>query len=453
MIKIVSHALFRVRGISRGFGLSCTLCMGACGAESSDPVPAEEVVKPPPAEPKVVAKPVPMKVRKKAHKAKGDASAQGKSYRRFLKKGRKQVRAGKVEAGIKTFRGALHLDPNNARLLGELGFAALKLSDYVLARRASRDCVRHSHDLKVSGSCYYNLGRALEAEEDIAGAAEAYRQSLVARPDNKIVKRRLAELGEAAAAKEQEQEAATACGGISCDPAESVEALCERLQARVRSMAGLESEGEEAACEVAARQAVDGERLKEVALLLVEDPDGLGEAWYFLAMKGEGGWVNAGEIGYLYNPGVFGISEEAEVEVSVEDTIPGGDPEVVVELRLTRADTDMDIGEYEFVDRKQRTICELHSKGASCYGPIPLSYSFSREFDPETAEEGVRPDPSLPIQVSYDFEIREPSAGKIEVKLIEHEGKVPEEITSLIDRVYDIREFPGVDLDGFSPSW
>ncbi|HFE45849.1 MAG TPA: hypothetical protein ENJ18_10235, partial [Nannocystis exedens] len=289
MIKNDRYALVLTGGFAHGLSLASILGIAACNGQTPAPAPTEEVAKTPPAEPEVAAVPVPMTVRKKAQKAKGDASAQGKSYRRFLKKGRKQVRAGKVEAGIKTFREALSLDPNNARLLGELGFAALKLSDHALARRASRDCVRHSHDPKISGSCYYNLGRALEAEEDKVGAAEAYRQSLLARPDNKIVARRLDELGDAATAKEAEQQASVRCGGISCDPSESVEALCLRLQVRVADMAGLEGEGEEAACEIAARQSVDGEELKEVALLLVEDPDGFGEAWYFLAMKSGAG--------------------------------------------------------------------------------------------------------------------------------------------------------------------
>ncbi len=406
----------------------------------------------PPKEPVVAAKPAPMKVHKKAQKAKGDASAQGKSYRRLLKKGRKQVRAGKVEAGVKTFREALALDPNNARLLGELGFAALKLSDHALARRASRDCVRHSLDPKISGSCYYNLGRALEAEEDLAGAAEAYRQSLLARPGNKIVVQRLDELADAGSLKGSDQPALARCGGISCEPEESVEALCVRLQARVRKMAGLGGEGEEAGCEVAARQVIDGNDLKEVALLLVEDSDGLGEAWYYLAMKSSTGWINASEIGYLYNPGVFGISEEAEVEVSIEDLIPGGDLEVVVELRINHADSDMSVAEEVFIRREQRTICELGSEGPSCYGPIPLAYSFSREFVPEIAEDGVRPDPALPIQMSYDLEVSYPAPGKIEVKLVDHQGSVPAGVSSLVGRTHEIRELPELDIDDLASS-
>lgn len=143
-----------------------------------------------PAQAKVVEK-KPLE-RKKVDKAK--AKKQSSTFRELLGKGRAQVKSGKYKEGVATFEKALEIDPNNARALSELGWAAFKGEDLERAETATRASIRNSRDSNISGASLYNLGRIHEKRGENDQAATAYERSLQVRPGNKIVTKRLADL-------------------------------------------------------------------------------------------------------------------------------------------------------------------------------------------------------------------------------------------------------------------
>lgn len=123
-----------------------------------------------------------------------EAQAMSKAFKKLLNSGRSSVKAGKYAEGIADFEAARKIDPNNARVLSELGWAALKSEDLEGAERYTRESIRFALDAKVSGASYYNLGRIHEAREETDAAATAYARSLEVRPGNEIVAQRLADL-------------------------------------------------------------------------------------------------------------------------------------------------------------------------------------------------------------------------------------------------------------------
>lgn len=122
------------------------------------------------------------------------AKKQSESFRALLAKGRKEVKSGKFADGMASFEKALEIDPNNARALSELGWAAFKNKDLERAESATRASIRNSRENSVSGASLYNLGRIHEERGENDQAATAYTRSLEVRPGNKIVAQRLADL-------------------------------------------------------------------------------------------------------------------------------------------------------------------------------------------------------------------------------------------------------------------
>lgn len=109
----------------------------------------------------------------------------------LLEKGRAQVKRGEYDAAIGSYQEALLIDPNHARLLSELGWAAFKGKQFELAEQATRLSVRHANSPSIKGASLYNLGRIAEARTQPKLAASHYRASLEARPHNTTVIARL----------------------------------------------------------------------------------------------------------------------------------------------------------------------------------------------------------------------------------------------------------------------
>lgn len=117
--------------------------------------------------------------------------AQMKLVRDALREGRTLVQADKLKQGIAAFERALEVNPHDARVLSEVGWAAFKDQQLDRALDATRQSVALTLDPSVKGASLYNLGRIYEERGERDRAAQAYKQSLEVRPGNKIVKARL----------------------------------------------------------------------------------------------------------------------------------------------------------------------------------------------------------------------------------------------------------------------
>ncbi len=380
-------------------------------------------------------------VKASAKRVKGDAKVVSRRYRKLLRQGRKEVKSGDLDKGIATFREALKDDPNNATLLGELSFAALKKGKYKLAARAARDCQRHARDVQNQGACAYNLGRALEEQGDLDGAAAAYLQSLEVRPGNKTVEARLAALG-----KTPPPSKVVRCGGLPCKAQENTSKLCSVLKRHAAENAGMGGDGEYT-CKTTASKKVKTGPVSMVGLFEVVSPNNY-EAFYYLAMQGPDGWLPAATVGYVYNPGAFGIFEDGSFRMGLKDIVKGGSPEVVVRTTIDRHDTDMGFAEEEDVTVVVETICAFEDKATVCYGPLSLEYTYERVNIPELLEEAdMKPNPGLPRKEAYAFDVKYTEAGKVEIT--HKRGKLSPSLMKTVG-VHDLKSLPETHLDVFS---
>lgn len=127
-----------------------------------------------------------------ANRTKGPMPA---AYRDALHTGRKLAAAGQWPKAADSFRAALAAVPDDPRALSELSWALFQAKDPG-ARAVAEQAVKVGRN-NVKAASLYNLGRILEAAGDAPGAANAYRESIVMRP-NKTVAQHLAKVDPAA---------------------------------------------------------------------------------------------------------------------------------------------------------------------------------------------------------------------------------------------------------------
>lgn len=376
-------------------------------------------------------------IKSDAVKIKGDLKVASNRYRTLLNSGRKKVRGGDIQGGIADFVEALKDDPNDPKLLGELSYAAIQAGDYDRAISAAQLCTRQRQEPRNEGACWYNLGLAWEKKGDNEKAAQAYQQSLAVRPSSKPVEDRLAALG--GGSPPPAPGSSPACGGFGCPPAPSLNALCERLRGALSEQNGQEEEGSE--CSSVASRKVNSGGLETVAILDVRVGN-IGEEYYVLAMKDAEGWRPAGTLAYVYNPGAFGIYEEATINISLRDVLPGEPVEVIADVRLNRHDTDMGIAEYEDLLVHNWVICSYEDGTPTCLPAIPRAYDYTRERDEEMADADTPPSEGLPIHIAWGFDASFPSPGKIKLTLKDVKGDVPADIR-VFNGEHDLRSLPG----------
>lgn len=141
-----------------------------------------------------------------------------------LERGRALAKQGDYRRAIEVFNLALEQRRDDPVTLGELGWVAFLAGDQTLARRATREALRHQTDDQARGALLYNLGRIAEAIGREDEAIAAYRRSLEVRPDSPPVRARLDEL--------ESGRPAPTCAAPSCPLAPPIDAFraCELIE-------------------------------------------------------------------------------------------------------------------------------------------------------------------------------------------------------------------------------
>jgi hypothetical protein len=127
------------------------------------------------------------------------SAADQKVYTAGLQSGRAAQQTKSWSAAIAAFTAALKVAPDDATLLGELGWTQYLAKDLVSAEASTRKALAGESAPSIRGATLYNLGLIEEAKHDGSAAVAAYRESLQVRP-NGIVRRALAKLDPNAAA-------------------------------------------------------------------------------------------------------------------------------------------------------------------------------------------------------------------------------------------------------------
>jgi tetratricopeptide (TPR) repeat protein len=339
---------------------------------------------------------------------------QRKAYLAALARGRKLAKQQKWADAVKAFAAALEVLPMDGRALSEQGWAAFKIGDYKLARAANERSVLAATEPTVKAASLYNLGRTAEAMGKKEEAARYYLRSLKLRP-HAGVEKRLVSLGKKAPARSVVPEVSEPCGKTK---AASIAKICGCLLQQNSSPGA----ADKPSCGPYAALKTHSPALQAIKL----DVPGYRSVTYLLLARQSGGkalFKTVAEIGYVYNPGAFGISESFDFAPTVVQKL--GDRQLLkITSTKTRHDTDMGVDEFETHKVVMLTSCVLPRNAreiARCALQVPLEERYERNVlglskgKPSPADKKLHS--RLPIKkhskVSADFS----ADGKVSIKL------------------------------------
>ena len=358
-----------------------------------------------------------------------------KAYLEALEKARALHRKKDFKGAVLGFQKALAIVPDDPRALSELGWSAFNAKDLGLAESSLKKAIARTSDPELRGSTLYNLGRVHEDEGDKKRAIGDYEDSLRARP-NAVVLARLATLDADAAhgfdlmlpraALGPFGDLVAACAALTktlTETSPDTKASCDPDAASGSFFAGVVEAADVASPWLAAR----------IITTCVDSVSLCSTGSVHLAMqtKEDRKWWIAPEVESAYNPGAFGISEGIDGEkVEIKDRIPGGSPEVVVQLRHERTDSDLGWNEVESYTTESMLLCGLGpSRVPSCTRPIPLAYRGARTvLFPENDEPGAK-HPTL-FDEKWDLRMSFLDGGPID--LAAGSGKMPDDLKTIL---------------------
>jgi tetratricopeptide (TPR) repeat protein len=315
-----------------------------------------------------------------------------KTYKKALNEARDLQKKKDYAAAVAAFDKALALFPDDPRAMSEKGWAQFFTKDLESAEKNTRDAIGRTTEKNLLGSSYYNLGRIQEERGQTPDAIASYQESLRVRPENKIVKERLATLN--AAVTERDPFAGEALIG----PFPTLKALCAEYAKGNHDGSTVKCDfkddntpGEGTGPDEGARPSLTGSSALAAARVFATplDPsseDGWSmESYFHLALQTKDGWFLVKEIAYVYNPGAFGISESLSLnKLEFKDILPGGAQELLIEFSHSRGDTDMGLNEFASSNNTSVMVC-----GVGASGKPSCTEAFAIE---ESAERGILSD-------------------------------------------------------------
>lgn len=406
-----------------------------CAACSKPAEPSADAPKDKPADAPTAAKPAdlpaekpqetpadkPTEVPKKAEKPTPEqVRAAVQARKKHIARGRKLSKEKKFEEALAAFEEAVKLDPYDASALSELGWVAFQANKLERAEEATRASLRFTYDPKVRGATLYNMGRIHEARQELDKAAAAYAESLAVR-DNATVAKRLEDLRQRGVTTSEDEP--QDCG-FKRHNGDSPEAICKAIASSKESLTCSDSEIK--------TWKLAHPRITEAALVGVDEPREF-TTHYHLLVKVDGVWYSD-VLGYAYNPGAFGVSEEFKVEtLELRPLLPGGALALYIEAVHSHLDSDMGINEVSYQDRATTHVVGLRDGAVDwLFGALTLS-SWERDILTEEGEEemkdaGMEHDTKLPVGESRTAQVSFKN-GKVTISAAPGE-QLPERLTA-----------------------
>lgn len=294
---------------------------------------------------------------------------QRKTVLAALDAGRKKTRAKDYKGALADFDRALAIAPDDGRVLAEVGYAAMLAGDNARASAANKRALANVHDKNLRAQVLYNEGRVAEAKGDKPAACKVYAESLALR-ENAEVRKRL-----------------TAAGGATVPPmpcpagAPTPEALCTCLLDDKTDYLGMKSD--KPVCKVIPESLALG--TPRLSVMKVGAEDLPGELAYLLLARDGGTLRVVAELGISYEPGAFGVHNEAKVGTGVAKTF-GKRSVVVVTSAQDNADQNLAGLELCTENEQRETVCAL-GEGAKPTRCVTVTVSSEGGCGP-----GVEPD-------------------------------------------------------------
>lgn len=277
---------------------------------------------------------------------------------KHLTAGRKLAAKKEWKDAIGEYEEALKTAPKDARILGELGWAAFQAGDLPKAKDANKRALASASAPAQRASILYNIGRVAEEEKDNAAAKTAYGESLSIR-DNKEVAKHFQAVG---GKPEEIASSPTLCA----DGFDTLKDLCACLVKKAPDFMILGDAGPK--CEAEASPPSLGDA--RFSLLHMRADEGR-EDTHVLASKDGKKYRAVAVLGSSYEPGAFGVHNEHSITGAEAKKVGG---KSVVVLHHLEDDNDMNMAGLELCQNKveQDTLCVLGDGDAATRCPFTV---------------------------------------------------------------------------------
>lgn len=287
-------------------------------------------------------------------------------------KGRQHAQEKRWADAVASFETALAVTPADGHTLSDLAFAALQAGDLDKAQAATVRALTFVHEPSLRGQILYNHGRVFEARGDKDKAAASYRESLGLR-ENEIVQKRLSSLDRPNPAPPKDP--------LPCNRSfPTQETLCACLVA-VAKEERPHLQDVETICEQEKPRSKSGD-----LFIIKAGQDTIGQRTHFVVAKRSGAFRLLAAVGEDFEPGAFGVHNEAEVK-SFEERVVDGKTLWIVRWEQRNSDSNM-AGLEQYADTTEHaTFCvppDLETSGR-CAVTIALSTHASLSY-PDFAE-------------------------------------------------------------------
>ncbi len=293
----------------------------------------------------------------------------------LLRSGRKLAQAGQWKEAAEELNLARSIDPDDAIILSELGFAQMNAGDLAVSQEISEHALTVAKEPRVRAQIFYNLGRVAEAKGDKETAKKRYEESLSLRA-NHAVQARLESLGGKAA----EGAGVPPPPTLPCDREfPNTQALCDCLLAPQK----LDLPNDAKPICRAERSAPKLDSGELSVLRWGAEEGAVGEALQLLVSNAKGGLRPMVQLGRDFDSGGTGVSSHTKV-IGFEERTTGG--RHVVLVRTEQKDVDENEGDHGlYTTRVLRvTACVLRDeqqRDTKCPLSVPLEMDDSLSYD------------------------------------------------------------------------
>jgi tetratricopeptide (TPR) repeat protein len=383
---------------------SATALALASGAASAVPGPSATSTKKTPAPPPTAAELSPEK---------------RKAFSALVRQGREHSGAKRWADAVASFDRALALAPMDGSALCDLGYVAYHAGDFAKAEAANTRALSFVHEPDIRARVLFNQGMVFEAKQNKAEAARYYQDSLALRP-NATVAKRLAALSATPASAS----AFSPTVDLPCQEGfPNTKAMCACLIRAAEKDRPQIMQDDPIVCEPEKAKSAKGE-----LFTVIVGPQQLGEKLHLAVSASSEGMRPVAILGRDFEPGAFGVHNEATVTLIDEQTIDGK-PVFVVRSQQLNTDHNM-AGLERYADTTDLvTYCVPNASGKGLHCPLQLpslvhatlSYPDFDELDAaDKKEQAERRKGAYDRRTELSHDL---SGGRVQVKLVKGSAK------------------------------
>lgn len=288
-------------------------------------------------------------------------AAQKQSITAALRRGQSHVGAKRWAEAAQAYEEALRVAPTDGAVLCELGFVAWRAGDYDKAEAANLRALSFVHEPNLRAKVLFNQGLVHESKGQKPAAAQRFAESLALRK-NDTVEKHLREIDKDKVVKADAREPVPCAREFP-----NVNALCGCLKAEAEKDRGPSGSDEPLVCATEKAKSPSGDLFS-----IKIGREMMGERDHIAVAKTEKGVFPIGMLGRDFEPGAFGVHNEATV-TSVEETTIDGRKVWLVRSSQSNFDQNM-AGLEQYQDTiKLLTFClpQTADKPPSC----PVQYA------------------------------------------------------------------------------